>query len=101
MNDVAIVEAGDEVNTADDIRGIKEAECTLLMARDKLDTVQPLRFPPRLMFLVNLKPVDPEDVHAHQCFQAGMKNLHSEDSKDPRIQIWVGGVAARESHHIC
>jgi hypothetical protein len=100
VNDVAVVEAGDEVNTADDICRIKETERALFVGGDKLDTIQPLCFPPCPMFLVDLKPTDPENVHVFHRFQVGMKNLHSEDPEDSCVQIWVGGVAVRECHYI-
>ena len=48
---------------------------------------------------VNLRPMDPENVHICHIFQAGVKNLCPEDPKDACIQIWMGGVATREGHH--
>jgi len=100
LNDVAVVEAGDEVNTPDDVCRIEETECAIFVTRDKLDAVQPLRFPSRPMSSVDLEPMDPENVHVRHVFQAGVKNLYPEDPKDTGIQIWVGGVAAREGHHV-
>ena len=93
-------EAGDEVDTAYDVCRIEKPERALLVARNKLDSVQPFCFPSCPVFLVHFEPTDPEDIHVCQFGQARMQDSDSVDPEDPRIEVWVGRVATRESHHV-
>jgi hypothetical protein len=60
IHDTLFVEAGDKVSAANDVVGVEEPECAILKTRDELDPIQPLRFPPRTICVVNLKPTNPE-----------------------------------------
>ena len=93
-------EARDEVGTTYNVLGIEEPKCALVVVGGKLDTVQALCFPPRPMFLVDLEPADPQDVHICQFGHGGMENLDPIDPKDARVHVWMGRVATRERHHV-
>jgi hypothetical protein len=98
--DATVGKARDEVDATDDVCGIEKPECALLVARNKLNSVQPLCFPSCPVFLVHFKPTDPEDIHVHQFGQAWMQDSDSVDPEDLHIEVWAGRVATRESHHV-
>ena len=52
------------------------------------------------MFLIDLKPMDPEDIPILQVGHGGVHDLDLVDPKDPRIRVWVGWITVGESHHI-
>ena len=83
--DMAVIEAGDEVDSTDNVSGVEKPKCTLLVAGNEVDTIQPLRFPPCMMFLVNFKPTNPQHVHVLQFGQTGMQNPNSIDPENPCI----------------
>lgn len=97
---MAVVEARDEVDAADDICGVEETKCPLLVTRDKLDTVQPLCLPSCPMVPVDLEPADPQHVHVCRFVQRWVQDPDLVDTEDPCIQMGMGGVTARECHHI-
>ena len=97
---VSVMEARDEVGAPDDIVRIEEPKRALLVTGDKLDAVQALRFPPRPMFLVDLEPTDPKNVHVCQLRHGWVQNLDPVDPEDPGVHVWMGRVAVRESHHV-
>jgi len=97
---IPMIEAGDEVGAADDVLRIKEPKCTLLVVRDKLDTVQPFCFPPRPMFLVDVEPADPENIHVRQFGHSRMENFDSVDPEDTCINVGMGRVAMRKRDHV-
>ena len=88
---VPMVKARDEVGTMHNVLGIEEPKHTLVIVGGKLDTVQALCFPPRPMFLVDLEPADPQDVHICQFSHGGMENPDLIDPKDALILLCTVG----------
>ena len=72
IHDEPFAEARDEMCATDDIVGVEEPECTFLEIWDKFDPVQSLCFPPGLVCVVNLEPMNPEYVHAGRCSHGGV-----------------------------
>ena len=84
----------------DDICQVKEPECAFFMAGNKLDVIQSLYFSPYLVFMIELKPMDPQYIHVCQLSQTRVQDCDLVDTKDLCIYIWVGWVSMRESHHL-
>jgi hypothetical protein len=97
---VSASKARDKVGTADDILRIEEPKRTLFVFRDKLNTVQPFCSPPCTMFVVNLKPTDPEDIHVCHFSNCWVQNLDPVNSKDTCIDVWMGRVTMGKRHHV-
>ena len=58
-----LIKTRNEVDAMDDIVRVKEPKSTTAQDRDKLYPIQPFCFPASLVFLVELEPANPEDVH--------------------------------------
>jgi len=84
---VPVIEAGDEVGATDDILRVEEPKRTLRVVRDKLDTVQPFCFLPRPVFLVDLEPADPEDIHVRQFGHSWVQNFDPVDPEDACVHV--------------
>ena len=100
MSPASDLETRDEVRPADDVVGVEKPERVILEGRDRLDPIQPLGFPPGSLGLVDLEPVNPEDVHlCLACHGRSMEDVQPEDTKDSCVCIRVDSVL-REGHDV-
>ena len=57
------IEPTNEVGPTDDVVGIQKPKHIILESQDVLDPVQLFSLPPSSMGLIDLEPVNPQDIH--------------------------------------
>ena len=86
-------EAGDEMGSTDDVVGVNKTERAILEGRDGLYSIQPLRFPPSSVGLVDLEPTDPKNIHPGLVrHRWPVENIKSEDSEHPCIRVRMNTI---------